>query len=148
MPVPWVLGGYLPQGSSPAVSVVNTHFTASVTRMYALRFLHDVRSVWAPVMEALGQVHPSTRWDHDEYLHSLSAERLVCLVQAQHQQLCFTGQITHALYQQFPRYLAKPPSCSLSRPFGKASSPISFDNHRLSTYPRTTPSAAWCRRRS
>ena len=89
--------------------VVNTHFTAAVTRMYALRFLHDVRSVWAPVMEALGQVHPSARWDHDEYLHSLSAERLVCLVQAQHQQLCFTGQIIHALYQQFPRYLAKPP---------------------------------------
>ena len=49
------------------------------------------------------------RWDYDEHIRSLSVERLVCLVHAQHQQLCLTGQIIHALYQQFPRFFAKPP---------------------------------------
>ena len=53
---PWVLGGYVPSGTSPATSALNSHFTASGTRNHALRFLRDVRTVWGPVMEALCQV--------------------------------------------------------------------------------------------
>ena len=53
--------------------------------------------------------HPSLTANHEKHLTDLSTERLVRLVQAQHQQLCLAAQLVFSVYQQYTRFAKRPP---------------------------------------
>ena len=106
---PWVLKGYVLDGLAAAHSAASPAFTRSHVRLHCLRFLRDARTVWAPVMSALTMAHPSLAADHEKHLTDLSTERLVRLVQAQHQQLCLAAQLVFSVYQQYTRFAKRPP---------------------------------------